>query len=130
MKNERNDQEIATSFWHSPSPPYIVPTVPSLPRFASGTNPWPTFPSSLALMADPHQLSPGNPAFGMMSALSSPLPSRSGTPSIDYPLAFMADQLAQRRDTRRLNPQDHPDFSGETVSGTIPSELTVITRLA
>jgi len=62
-------------------------------------------------MADPYQLPAWNTAFGRLSALYSANPSRSGTPSIDYPLAFMAEQLTKARDTLCLNPRDLPDFS-------------------
>jgi len=112
-----------------PPPPYISHTSSTLPRFASGTNPSPTSPLSFALMADPHQIPPGNPAFGRMSALNSLAPSRSGTPLTDYPLAFMAEQLAQARSALRLNPQDLPDFSAETLANTIPAESTTVALL-
>ena len=81
-------------------------------------------------MADPHQIPPGNPALGRMSALNSPAPSRSGTPLNDYPLAFMAEQLAQARSALRLNPRDQPDFIAETLANTIPAESTTVTLLS
>jgi len=81
-------------------------------------------------MVDPHQIPPGNTAFGRMSALNSPHQCRSGTPSIDYPLAFIAEQLAHAREALRLNPRDLRNFSPETLSGTIPSESMSITLLA
>ena len=81
-------------------------------------------------MADPHQIPPGNPAFGRMSALNSPAPLRSGTPLTYYPLALIADQLAQARSTLRLNPRDLPDFSAETLATTIPAESTTVTLLS
>ena len=81
-------------------------------------------------MADPHQIPLGNPAFGRMSALNSPAPSRSGTPLTDYPLAFMAEQLAQARSALRLNPRDLPDFSAETLANTIPAESTPVALLS
>ena len=125
---------VTTSWGHAsrklPPPPYISHTISTLPRIASRSNPSPTFPRLFALMADPHQPPPGNTAFGRLSALNSPNPSRSGTPSIDYPLAFMAELLTQARDALRLNPRVLPDFSPETLSGTIPSESTTITLLA
>jgi len=81
-------------------------------------------------MVDPHHLPPGNTAFGRLSALNSPLPSRSGTPSVDRPLDLMARQLAQVRSALRLDAQDLPDFSPEMLSSTIPSESTTITLLS
>ena len=121
-----------TSFSHLLCPP---PTfhlqLNTIPRFASGTNPSPTFPrSSLALMANPHQLPPGNTTSGRLSALPSPLPWRSGTPSIDQVIHFMARQLALARSALPLSTQDLPDFSPDTVSNTIPSESTMITLLS
>jgi len=113
-----------------PPPPYISLTISTLPGFASGSNPSPTSPCSLAFMADPHQIPLGNPAFGRMSALNSPAPSRSGTPLTDYPLAFMAEQLAQARSTLCLNPRDLLDFSAETLANTIPAESTTVTVLS
>jgi len=65
-----------------------------------------------------------------MSALNSPLPSRSGTPSIEHPLAFMAQQLAHARSALRLSAQDLPDFDAETLSGTLLPESTTISLLA
>ena len=93
--------------------------IKGLPHFASGSNPLPTSPHLLALMADPHHIPPGNPAFRRMSALSSPLPSRSGTPSSDQPLVFMAQQLARARNALGLTAQDHRNFNRETLSGTL-----------
>jgi len=81
-------------------------------------------------MADPHQIPPGNPAFVRMSALNSPAPSRSGTRLNDYPLAFMAEQLAQARSALPLNPRDLPDSSAETLANTIPAESTTVTLLS
>jgi len=77
-------------------------------------------------MADPHQIPLGNPALGRMSALNSPAPSRSGTTLSDYALAFMAEELAQARSALRLNPQDLPDSSAETLANTIPAESTTV----
>jgi len=115
---------VTTSWGHAfrklPPPPYISHTISTLSRFASGSNPSPTSSRPHALMTDPYQLPPGNTAFGRLSALNSPNPSRSGTPLIDYPLAFMAEPLAQVREALRLNPRDLPDISPETLSGTIP----------
>jgi len=48
----------------------------------------------------------------------------------DYPLALIADQLAQARSTLRLNPRDLPDFSAETLATTIPAESTTVTLLS
>ena len=81
-------------------------------------------------MVDPHQIPLGNPAFGRMSSLSSPAPSRSGTPLTYYPLAFMAEQLAQASSALRLNPRDLPDFSAEILANTIPTESTTVTLLS
>jgi len=78
-------------------------------------------------MANPHHLPPVITAFGRLSALNSPLPWRSGTPSIDQPIHFMARQLAQARSVLRLSTQDLPDFSPDTLSNTIPSKSTMIT---
>ena len=58
-------------------PPTFHSQVSSLPLVASRSNPSPTFSHLLALMADPHHIPPGNHAVGRMSALNSPLPSRS-----------------------------------------------------
>ena len=48
---------------------------------------------------------------------------------MDRPLDFMARQLAQARRALRRSNQDLPDFAAETLSGTIPSEVTTITLL-
>ena len=111
-------------------PPYISHTFTTLAPFASRPNPPPTFPRSLAIMADPHQILPGKPGFGTMPALNSPAPSRSGTPLTDYPLAFMAEQLAQARSALRLNPLDLADFSAETLANTMPTESTTVSLLS
>ena len=81
-------------------------------------------------MADPHQIPLGNPAFGRMSTLSSPAPYRSGTPLTYYPLAFMAEQLAQARSPLCLDSRDLPDFTAETLANTIPTESTTVTLLS
>jgi len=81
-------------------------------------------------MADPHQIPPGNPALGRMSPLNTPAPSRSGTPLTDYPLSFMAEQLAQASNALRLSPRDLPDFSAETLANTIPTESTTVALLS
>ena len=73
-KSEKIDSEIASSFEYSPSPPVHSTSFHAIRHFPSGTNPSPTFPPLLALIADPHQHGPGNPPFGRMSALHSPLP--------------------------------------------------------
>ena len=112
-------------------PAYISHTNSTLPRFASGSNPSPTFPKPRpCLMANPHQLPRGNSAFGRLSAASSPLPTRSSTPAIDYPQAFMAETLESARTSLRLNPRDFPDFSQDTLSGLIPSETASLTLLS
>jgi len=91
----------------------------------------PTFPTPRqCLMANPHQLPPSNTAFGRLSAASSPLPTRSSTPAVDYPEAFTAEQLASARASLRLNPRDFPDFSLDTLSGLIPSETATLTLLS
>jgi len=81
-------------------------------------------------MANPHQLPPRNEAFGRLSDLNSPLPSRSGTPSADPPIDFMMRQLTQARSALRLSTHDLPDFSSETQSGTLPIESTTIVLLS
>jgi len=81
-------------------------------------------------MADPHNLPPGNEAFGRLSALNSPLPSRSGTPSTDYPIEFMIRQLAQARSALRLSNQDIPDLSPDAQAGTLPIESITIVLLS
>jgi len=56
-----------------------------------------------------------------MSALRSPAASRSSAPLTDYPLAFMAEHLAQARSALLLNPRDLLDFSAEPLANTIPA---------
>jgi len=111
-------------------PPYILHTNTTLPRFASGPNPSPTFPHPLVAMANPHNLPPGNAAFGRLSALNSPLPSRSGTPSTDHPIEFMVRQLAQALSALRLSNQDFPDLSPDALAGTLPIESIMIVLLS
>ena len=72
-RREKKTTERYPSFSHSPSPPLHFTYFHTLPYLTSATNPSPTFPRSLALMADPHQLPPGNTAFGRLSALNSQL---------------------------------------------------------
>jgi len=81
-------------------------------------------------MANPHNLPPGNAAFGRLSALNSPLPSRSGTPSTDHPIQFMIRQLAQARSALRLSNQDFPDLSPDEQAGTLPIESIMIVLLS
>jgi len=81
-------------------------------------------------MANPHQLPTANTAFGRLSGASSPLPTRSSTPAIDYPQAFTAEQLEAARTSLRLNPRDFPDFSQDTLSGQVPSETATLTLLS
>jgi len=81
-------------------------------------------------MANPHNLPPGNEAFGRLSALNSPLPSRSGTPSPDRPIEFMMRQLAQARSALRLSNQDFPDLSADAQAGTHPVESITIVLLS
>jgi len=81
-------------------------------------------------MANPHNLPPGNAAFGRLSALNSPLPSRSGTPSTHHPIEFMMRQLAQARSALRLSNQDFPDLSPDAQAGTLPIESITIVLLS
>ena len=81
-------------------------------------------------MANPHNLPPGNAAFGRLSALNSPLPSRSGTPSTDHPIEFMMRQLAQARSALRLSTQDFPDLTHDAQAGTLPIESITIVLLS
>jgi len=88
------------------------------------------FPHLLVAMANPHNLPPGNAAFGRLSALNSPLRSRSGTPSTDHPIEFMMRDLAQARSALRLSTQDFPDLSADAQAGTLPIESTTIVLLS
>jgi len=81
-------------------------------------------------MANPHNLPPGNAAFGRLSALNFPLPSRSGTPSTDHPIEFMMRQLAQARSALRLSNQDFLDLSPDALAGTLPIESITIVLLS
>jgi len=81
-------------------------------------------------MANPHQLPPGNTAFGSLSAASSSLPTRSSTPAVDYPHAFMAEQMALTRTALRLNPCVLPNFYWDTLSRRNLSETTTLTLLS
>jgi len=81
-------------------------------------------------MANPHNLPPGNQAFGRLSALNSPHPSGSGTPSTDHPIEFMMRQLAQARSALRLINQDFPDLSPDAQAGTLPIESITIVLLS
>jgi len=81
-------------------------------------------------MANPHNLPPGKAAFGRLSALNSPLPSRSGTPSTDHPIEFMTRQLAQARSALRLSDQHFPDHSPDAQAGTLPVEFITIVLLS
>ena len=101
-------------------PPYISHTISTLPRFVSRSNPLPTFPRLLALMANPHILPPWNEAFGRLSALNSPLPSRSGITSTDLPIEFMMRQHAQGRSALSLSNQEFPDLSLDAQARTLP----------
>jgi len=112
-------------------PPFTFHILPqTLPRFASGSNASPTSCGLLALLANPHRLPPGNTAFGRLSAASSPLPTRSSTPALDYPQAFTAEQLTAARSSLHLNPRDFPHLSQDTLSGLIPSETGTLTLLS
>jgi len=81
-------------------------------------------------MANPHNLPPGNAAFGRLSAVNSPLPSRSGTPSTDHPIEFMMRQLAQARSALRLSNEDFPDLSPDAQAGTLLIEAITIVLLS
>ena len=81
-------------------------------------------------MANPHNLPPGNEAFGRLSALNSPLPSRSGTPSTDHPIVFIMRPLAQARSPLRLSNQDFPDLSPHAQAGTLPIDSITIVLLS
>jgi len=127
---KKSDEEIGHAFCKVPPLLYISHTLNTLPGFESGPNPWPTSPSLLALMANPHQLPPGNTAFSKVSAASSPLPTGSSTPALDYPQAITAEQLSTARSSLRLNPRDFPDFSQDTLSGLISSQTATLTILS
>jgi len=128
-KKKKRPRDRHTS--HKLLPPlYNSHTISTLPRFASGSNPSPTFPRPLAAMANPHNLPPGNEAFGRLSALNSPLPSRSGTASTDHPIEFMMRQLAQARSALRLSNQNFPDLSPDAQAGTLPIESITIVPLS
>jgi len=81
-------------------------------------------------MANPHNLPPGNAAFGTLSALNSPLPSCSETPEPDHPIEFVMRQLAQVRSALRLINQDLPDLSPDAQAGTLPIESITIVLLS
>ena len=81
-------------------------------------------------MANPHNHPLGNEAFGRLSALNSPLPSCSGTPSTDHPIEFMIRQLAHARRALRLSNQDFPDLSPDAQAGTLPIESITIVLLS
>jgi len=81
-------------------------------------------------MANPHNLPPGNAAFGRLSVLNCPLPSRLRTPSTDHPVEFMMRQLAQARSALRLSNQDFPDLSPDAQAGTLPVESITIVLLS
>jgi len=99
LQKEIKEKEKATRgrahpYRKLPSPPYISHTFLTLPRFASGSNPSPTFRRLLAYMANRNEIPRGNPAFSRMLPLNSPAPSKSVTPLTDYPIAFMMEHLA------------------------------------
>jgi len=81
-------------------------------------------------MANPHNLPPGNEAFGRLSVLNSPLLSHSGTPSTDHPIEFMMRQLAQARSALSLSNQDFPDLGPDVQAGTLPIESITIVLLS
>jgi len=80
-------------------------------------------------MANPHNLPPGNAAFGRLSALNSPLPSPSGKSSTDHSIKFMMRQLAQARSPLWLSNQDFPELSPDAQAGTLPIESITIVLL-
>jgi len=78
-------------------------------------------------MANPYNLPQGNEAFGWLSALNSPLLSRSGTPSTNHHIEFMMRLLAQARSALRLSNQDFPDLSPDVQAGTLPiASITIV----
>jgi len=81
-------------------------------------------------MANPHQLLSGNSAFGRLLGAASPVPTRSPTPAVDYPQAFMAEQLALARSSLGLNSCDLSNFSQHTLSGLIALETVILTLLS
>jgi len=81
-------------------------------------------------MANPHNLPPGNAAFGRLSALNSPLPSRSGTPSTDHPIEVIMRRLTQARSVLRLSNQDFPDLSPDAQASTFPIDSITIVVLS
>ena len=125
-----SDQEIGHASRKLLPPPYISHTNLNLTPFCVRIKPLSHFSSPLVAMANPHNLPPGNAAFGRLSALNSRLPSRSGTPSTDQPLEFMMRQLAQARSALRLSNQDFPDLSPEAQAGTLPIESITIVLLS
>jgi len=130
-EKKRNDKEINNHASHKLlPPPYISHTISTLPHFVSGSNPLPTSPGLLALMANPHQLPPGNTSFASLAAASSSLLTRSSTLAVHYPQAFTADQLDIARSSLALNPRDIPDFSQDTLSGLITSQTATLTLLS
>jgi len=126
-----SNQEIGHGSRNLPPALYIAHTNSTLPRFASASNPWPTFPKPRAcLMASPHHLRPANSAVGRLSGASSSMPTQTSTPAIDYPQAFTAEQPESARTCLRVNPCDFPDFSQDTLSGLILSETSSLTILS
>ena len=131
-KKKKERPRDRTHFSQTSSPPLPFTYKLNFTPLCVRIKPLAHFFSSLifALMADPHQIPPGNPAFARMSALNSPAPSRSGTPLTDNPLAFMAEQLAQARRALHLDPRDLPDFSAGTLANTIPAKSTTVALLS
>jgi len=71
-------------------------------------------------MANPHQLLPGNTAFGRLSAASSPLPTHSSTPAVDYPQAFTAEQLASLAAENDILKEELHDLSSQIANLPLP----------
>jgi len=101
-----SDQERGHASHKLPPPPYISHTNSTFLRFASGSNPSPTLPKPRpCLVANPHQLPPGNSAFDRLSAASSLLQTHSSIPAVDHPQAFMAEQLESARTSLAQTPR-------------------------
>jgi len=129
-RKKKNNQEIGPRFSQNSSPPQHVTYNLNFTPLCVRSNPSLTFPHLLVAMVNPHNLPPGNAAFGRLSALNSPLPSRLGTPSTDHPIEFMMRQLALARSTLRLSNQDFADLSPDAQAGTLPIESIRIVLLS
>jgi len=129
-KGPGSDQEIGHASRKLLPAPYIHIQFATLLRFWSRSNSSPTSPRTLALMANPHNHPPGNVAFRRLSALNSPLLSRSGTPSTNHAIEFMMRQLAQARGALRLSNLEFPDLSPDAQAGTLTIESITIVLLS